>query len=346
MKKNIIHSLLFRIFVPIPYGTLIYLLLLIINNNLLIIDESFISSEFFFCIGLSYLSLEVNRLAIITVFKNNKLTLLENLTQMTVNAILTLMVIYFSLMLYFNVFLGYESLSGFNTEVKSFAILFGITSLLYNLLAISYILLNKKNEQLFDDEQTLKEHVQYELENYQAQVNPDLLFESLESAITLIHQDVNHAEEFIDHLALVYRYMLSNRNNETVTIKDEIGATNNLIFLHNVKYGGLIKLRINAQLDSESIIPGSLPLLVEEIIKSNIISDVRPLDITLAQEGDYITLSHKLNERLKKNEYEVITFKRLQIAYSFYTDQPLVKVQAYGEAFYKIPLLNLSHVAA
>jgi len=140
--------------------------------------------------------------------------------------------------------------------------------------------------------------------------------------------------------------MLSNRNNETVIIQKEIEAANNLIFLHNVKHGNLINLKIIAQLDSQSIIPGSIPLLVEEIIKSNIISDARPLEITLTQEDDYITLSHKLNERLKKNNHEAKTIERLQVAYSFYTDQPLVKVHAYGEAFYKIPLLNLSHVAA
>ena len=134
MRKNIIDTLLFRVFVPIPYGTLVYLLLLMINNNLLIIDETFISAELYFCIVLAFISLEFNRLLLKFIFKKSEGTLIGNIIQLGVNAFLTIMVIYYSLMAYFVLFLGYESLSGFDTEVKSFALFFGITSLLYNML--------------------------------------------------------------------------------------------------------------------------------------------------------------------------------------------------------------------
>ena len=346
MRKNIIDTLLFRIFVPIPYGALIYMLLLMINNNLLIIDETFISTELFFCIALSFISLEVNRLVLKTVFKNNQGSVLENMVQLGVNAIITIGVIYYSLMGYFVGFLGYESLSGFATEVKSFAVFFGVTSLLYNMLSISYNLLNKRNEQLFDDEETLKEQVQFELDSYQAQINPDLLFDSLESAITLIREDVDKAEDFIDHLALAYRYILQNQNNASATVEKEIEAAKNILTLHNVKHGGLIKLVDTTRGEMGNIIPGSIPLLIDEIVKSSIISQARPLEIVLGKEDNYLTLSYKLNERLKKNNRELLTFERLHTAYSFHTDHPLVKVLAYGDAFYKIPLLNFSTVAA
>lgn len=346
MKRNILDTLLFRIFAPIPYGTLIYLLLLMINNNLLIIDETFISAELFFCIALTFISLEVNRLVLKTAFRKNKGSVFENLVQLGTNATITMGVVYFSLMGYFVGFLKYESLSGFDTEVKSFAVFFGVTSLLYNMLSISYKLLNKRNEQLFDDEETLKEQVQYELESYQAQINPDLLFESLESAVTLIREDVDMAEDFIDHLALAYRYILQNQNNETATVDKEMEAAKNILALHNVKYNGLIKLTSTTKGELGNIIPGSIPLLIDEIVKSSIISQARPLEIVLGKEDNYLTLSYKLNERLKKNNRELITFERLHTAYSFYTDQPLVKVLAYGDAFYKIPLLHVSPVAA
>lgn len=306
------------------------------------INESFFSAELFFCIGLSYLTLEVNRLTLITIFKKKRLAGLAILVQLAANATITIIVVYFSLMLYFVVFLGYESLAGFQTEVKSFALFFGITSLLYNMLSTSYNLLNLRNEQLFEDEETLRQQVQFELENYQAEVNPELLFESLESAITLIHQDVDLAEDYIDQLALVYRYMLSNRNNDSVAIINEIAAAENLISLHNIRHDNLIKLNSKIASSEINIIPGSLPLLVEEIIKSNIISNSRPLEIVLAMEDNYLTLSHKLNERLIKNTHELLTFKRLQDAYAYFTDQPLIKVQAYGDAFYKIPILTKS----
>jgi hypothetical protein len=340
MKKNVIQTALFRIVAPIPYGALIYLLLLMINNNLLSLNESFLSAELFFCIILSYLTFEGNRLSFVWIFPKYKLNLASNLILFTVNLAITLLLIYASLYVYFVIILGYGSITGFETELKSFAIFFGITSVLLTTLTISYNLLNKQNEQLIENEETLRAQVQYELEDYQAEVNPDLLFECLESSIALIDKDVDLAEDYIDKLALVYRYMLTNRDNEAIDLKKDLVAAENLIELHNVKYENLIQIQKDSMVEDGLIIPGSLPLLIEEIIKNSLIYKERPLTIVLAREDNYFTLSHKMNERLVKNDNEAVMFKRLQSAYSFYCDLPLIKVQAYGDTFYKIPILN------
>lgn len=340
MRKSIIHNALFRIFVPIPYGALIYLLLLAVNNNLLVLSESFISAELFFCIGLSYLTFEINRLAILKLFANSKLSVFSNLIQIGANLGITLVLIYLGLMIYFIYFLGYASIAGFGTEIRFFSLFFGISSILYTILAISYKLLNQRNEELIIEEETLKEQVEFELQAYQAEMNPELLFESLESVIDLIDRDIIKAEEYIDELALVYRYMLSNRNNEAVAVEKEIKTAEKLIGLHNVKYGGRISLQADIALNGLCVIPGSLPILVEEIIKSNLITEKRPLNIVLAKEDNYLTLAYRMNERLIKNDHEELTIKRLQNAYAYLSDQPLVKVQAYGESFFKIPLLK------
>lgn len=340
MNKNIIHNALFRIFVPIPYGALIYLLLLAVNNNLPVLSESFISAELFFCIGLSYLTFEANRFSQIKFFNRANFNALSNIVQISINAGITLGLIYLSLTVYFVYFLGYSSIAGFDTEVKSFSLFFGITSILYTILSISYRLLNQRNEELIIEEETLKEQVQYELDTYQAEMNPDLLFESLESAIELIDEDIIKAEDFIDELALVYRYMLSSRNKDVIVVRDEISTAEKLVKLHNVKFNNLISIENKIEAKELYVAPGSIPILVEEIIKSNMITSKRPLHIVLGKEDNYLTLSCKMNERLIRNEHEELTVKRLQNTYSFLSDQPLVKVQAFGESFYKIPLLN------
>jgi len=311
-----------------------------VNNNLLALNESFISVELFFCIGLSYLTFEANRLALSRLFTKTKFSALTNLTQIAVNAGITLGLIYLSLVLYFVYFLGYASVSGFDTEVKSFSLFFGITSILYTILGISYKLLHMRNEQLISEEEILKEQAQFELQTYQAEMNPELLFECLESAIQLIDLDIVKAEDYIDDLAFLYRYMLSTRNKEVISIEQEIQITKVLIGLHNVKHKNLITIESALSPEGQIVVPGSVPILVDEIIKNTMITATRPLQIVLGLEGDYLTLSYKMNDRLLKNRHEAMTIKRLQSAYSYLSDQPLVKVQAYGESFYKIPLLN------
>lgn len=340
MNRNIIHNSIFRFFVPIPYGALIYLLLLALNNNLLVLNDTFFSIELFFCITLSYLTIEVNRLSLIKLFAKPKISVLANLLQIFVNAGITVALIYVCLIIYFVYILGYASIAGFDTEVKFFFLFFGITSILLTILSISYKLLNLKNERLLTEEETLKEQVQFELETYQAEMNPDLLFESLESAIALIDSDIIKAEEHIDELALVYRYMLNTRNLEVAPLSEELQTAKRLINIHNVKHQNHISLETGLKEEELFIVPGSIPLLVEEIIKSNLITEKRPLHIVLAMEDNYLTLSYKMNERLVKNQHEEMTLKRLQSSYSYLSDQPLVKVQAYGDSFYKIPLLN------
>ena len=340
MNKNIIHNTLFRIFVPIPYGALIYLLLLAVNNNLLALSASFFSAELFFCIVLSYLTFEVNRLSLVKLFAKAKTTAFSNIIQLVVNLAITLVLTYLCLTFYFVYILGYSSILGFGTEIRIFSLFFGSTSILFTILSISYRLLNQRNEQLISEEETLREQVKYELESYQAEMNPELLFESLESAIDLIDQDIIKAEEYIDELALVYRYMLSSRDKEVVTINEELKAARKLVILHNVSHNNLISLESVITDEKLYVVPGSLPILVEEIIKSNLITEKRPLNIILAMEDNYLTLSYKMNERLIRNDHEELTIKRLQSAYSMLSDQPLVKVQAYGESFFKIPLIK------
>lgn len=340
MRKNPIHSALFRIFVPIPYGSFIYLLLLIINNNLLALNESFLSAELLFCIILSYLVFESNRLFLTTIFSKSARIGLPYLMRLLANSTITLIVVYLALTIYFVWILGYTSILGFDTEIKSFFSFFGITSLLYTSLSTSYDLLTMKNLQLIEDEEVLREQVRYELEVYQSEVNPELLFESLESALELMDKDIDMAEEYIDELALVYRYILSNREKEVVSLANEVNAANNLVRLHNVRYKDLIALESSIDCADLRLIPGSLPLIIEEIISNTLITNNRPLNIVLAREDNYLTLSHKTNERLTFNPHEAMTFERLQNAYAYFSDQPLVKVQAYGDSFYKIPIIN------
>lgn len=341
MNKHIIHNVLFRLLTPIFYGSFTYLILLMINDNLLIINELFISSELVFCVILSLAIFEINRFLIKLIYTQSAISILNILIQLGVNMLMSLVVVYIGLLIYFEIYLGYSSLSGFETEIKSFALIFGITSLLYNILAVSNKLLTTRNEQIYKDEQILREQIEFELENYTAEVNPELLFDSLETALTLIQENSELAEDYIDRLALVYRYILSSSESDLMSLNNEVNAADNLIYLYNAGNDSFIALEDRTETKEViNLIPGSLPLLVNEIIKSNIVSLSRPLRIILDREDNYLTLSHQLNERLSIKADNIKSIERLQAAYSFITDRPLIKVQAYGDAFYKIPILT------
>lgn len=90
-------------------------------------------------------------------------------------------------------------------------------------------------------------------------MRPEILYESLEILISLIHKDEKTVEEFITVLSSFYRSIIEERHTETISLEQEIEAVENLIFLLNSKYNG----QINEQ-KSEGHYKINIPLLIME----------------------------------------------------------------------------------
>lgn len=338
MKENLVDKPLFRLFIPIPLGILVYFVLLLINDDLSVLEESFISQELFFCIGLTYATFEINRLSNKILAKWNLSSNLLIVGSFVFNILLTILLTYVALSVYFIYIVGFSSFSISSNEMQSFGLIMGMISVLYNMIYLGYYYLNKQNEEQFTNEQILKDQIEFELKSYQSELRPNLFFDSLESAIDLLHENPDEAEYFLDKLAMVYRYVLLNREKSLIDIHAEIKASKELLYLLNKKYDGHISLKADIDAENSLVVPGTLPNLLEEIVNSTIISRTRPLRISYFIEDGYLNIRYELNDRL--NPQLENTFKQLQDGYTAVTDQPLMKVQAYGECYYKIPLIS------
>jgi LytS/YehU family sensor histidine kinase len=63
---------------------------------------------------------------------------------------------------------------------------------------------------LRETEQLKKANLQSQSEGLKNQINPHFLFNSLNTLSSLIEEDPNQAEEFVEEMASVYRYLLCN----------------------------------------------------------------------------------------------------------------------------------------
>src|SRR5262245_49346259 len=119
MKKYFINSPFFRLFAPIVYGVLIYLLILLINNNVIHINEFFNEQEVYIAIGLTYLSFETIRLIIILLdkFLKGSFAPARIPVQLVASTIISTVVVLFGVSAYFTFGLGF-SISG--TQVLIF----------------------------------------------------------------------------------------------------------------------------------------------------------------------------------------------------------------------------------
>jgi hypothetical protein len=343
MKKYFINNAVFRLVAPAVYGILIYMLILLVNNNVADVDGLFSSQELYVVIVLSYLSMESCRLCIVLLnrFSAQATSPRRVALQTGITTVISLVLVLGAVKLYFDYFIGF-SISA--TQLWIFSILFTATALLYNVLYLSNYYLQKENTLQINSEQQQRQVLELEMMEFKNDINPDLLYESLESLIALMYRDVEQAEEYIDSLALTYRYVLANRQQELVPLSQEVAASHHMVRLLNEKHFGQIRLQSSLLPGQEEmmVIPGSLPLIIESTVRNTIINRFEPFVIQFYVEDEYLTIQCRLNDKLMMHEASVHAFERLQKSYSLYSDLPLIKVKAYQENYIKLPLITLA----
>ena len=343
MKKIFIHNSFFRICAPLVFGVLVYLLILLVNNDLTEIGKIFNNGELYVCIGLSYLSLETLRLTIVLLTKRLGEVSYQRkiIIQTAASVIITIAAVSAGVASYFYWVAGFTVGMA---ELHIFLWIFGFTALLYNILYFSNDYLFRENTIKVEQETRLREKLEADFVAFKNEMNPDLLYESLETLIQTIHHSLDAAEEQIDFLAGIYRYQLMHRNQELVTLREELHTLDLLLQLLNHQHRNLIQLYKDIDaIDDVYLIPGSLLVSVDTIVRNTLIGDKSPLTLRLYTEEDgYLVLQHKRNDRLIAHQNSLLSFAHLQRAYLFFSERPFVQVKADQENYIKFPLVNVS----
>lgn len=349
MRKNLLHQPIFRITVPPVYGLMMYLLILSVTNSLMAISETMLTEELLLCVILAYLVSESIRFTthlIEVKFDQDLKKILNIITVFLVNAVVGTGLVFIAVYLYFTQYVNLSAISSFRMELISLVTTFGISSLLYTLFYLSIHFLTSKNESEIKQEDLKRQNLEHQLEIFNNEINPDLLFQSLETLISLVHDNLDKAEDFVDRLSLTYRYILENRKRELVSLEDEVEAATNLFYLFNQKYPNQLSFKIKNIKTSyrKLMVPNSIPILLDCIINGSIISLSQPINIVIEYEAeeDYLVLRYSQNDRLSIQESIMKRKEKLHEAYAFFSDRPLIEIKAYGDVFIKLPLLNIN----
>ncbi len=140
-----------------------------------------------------------------------------------------------------------------------------------------------------------------EFENLKQKVNPHFLFNSFNTLSSLIMEDKDRAEKFLDELSKVYRYLLRNNESGLSTIEQEMKFIQSYAALLTTRYGEGFKLdmQINPASKDKEIPSLSLQLLVENAVKHNIISKMQPVKVEIRTADGYLTVANNLNKKAR-----------------------------------------------
>lgn len=129
---------------------------------------------------------------------------------------------------------------------------------------------------------------QAQLEALQSQLDPHFLFNNLNTLSALIEPGNAPAQDFVEQLADVYRYVLLAQGRATVPLAEELAFIETYLALHKARFRDNLRVEISiapAAL-ARHVAPLSVQLLVENALKHNVASREHPLHLRLAVAAD------------------------------------------------------------
>ncbi len=131
------------------------------------------------------------------------------------------------------------------------------------------------------------------------QINPHFLFNCFNSLSSLINEDEEKAERFLDEMTKVHRYMLRGADDQLVSLEDELKFAGSYLFLTNVRFGEAIKanIEVNGNMSQKFLPPLSLQVILENIIYTNSASKSSPLLLSISVGEDGLVIKNTVQTR-------------------------------------------------
>ncbi|WP_134200595.1 histidine kinase [uncultured Algoriphagus sp.] len=165
----------------------------------------------------------------------------------------------------------------------------------------SYFFENWK-ESFRQNEELKNQQIRTQFEVLQNQMSPHFLFNSLNTLTTLIAENPELAIDFTQNLSEVYRYILKQKDRELVVLSEEIEFSKAYLSLLKIRYPEnlQVKIEVNPQSETLFIPPLTIQMLIENAIKHNVISKMKPLFIEISSPNSE-TILVKNNLQIKNS---------------------------------------------
>lgn len=190
-----------------------------------------------------------------------------------------------------------------------------------------------------------QEAMRLNMQQLKNQLNPHFLFNSLNSLSVLIGTDQGLARKFVLELSKVYRYVLEKRNENLVSVKEELDFTRHYYFLQKIRFGEQLNLKVA---DGLEVLPGKIPamslqLLFENAVKHNEITRQFPLEICITTDGEDLIVMNTFSPRADVTVDSMgVGLKSISEIYSYYSvSQRFMYRVEQGKFIVHLPILKV-----
>ncbi|GAB3523629.1 histidine kinase [Emticicia fontis] len=172
--------------------------------------------------------------------------------------------------------------------------------------------------------------LQQQFDTLKGQVNPHFLFNSLNTLSSLIGEDKDMAEQFVEDLSKIYRYMLQAAKVEFACLSTELEFLETYARLLKVRYGEGLQFNFPKSNYYKGLIlsPLSFQNLVDNAIKHNMMSVNKPLLISIDVLPDKrVRIQNNLQRKVRSIDTQESLLANLVAKYSFLSDEPVTVIE-------------------
>jgi sensor histidine kinase YesM len=185
----------------------------------------------------------------------------------------------------------------------------------------------KWKDSMLETERLRHEAMQSQLESLKSQVNPHFLFNSLNSLSSLITEDPEQANAYVNEMSRVYRYLLQVNGIELVTVAEELKFIASYFHLLKIRFGDAIEMNfkvVDAAL-KQLIPPLTLQLLVENAVKHNKVLKTEPLHIEIIATNELeLRVKNNLQRKTTKVESSHLGLKNISAKFGLFREKEIV----------------------
>jgi len=191
--------------------------------------------------------------------------------------------VFYRLHLVFDIIAVQATIHHYLHPIRDFIISCVVTGSCY----IIYIT-HKQQKIILENQQLKLENILGQYETLKSQLNPHMLFNSLNTLRSLIREEPIKAQNYTQELSNVLRYMLQENDSQKTTLKEELEFVEGYIYLLVMRYENnlIFEIEIDKKFNHYLLPPMSLQVLVENAVKHNEISNRHPLKVSIKTDGN------------------------------------------------------------
>ncbi len=232
-----------------------------------------------------------------------------------------------------------EFITGENYQMYFVALLF---TLVISLFFHAIYFYKALQESKVKEQKVIAGTASAKFESLKNQIDPHFLFNSLNVLTSLIEENPDNAQRFTTSLSKVYRYVLEQKDKELVSVEEELAFAQTYMELLTMRFENSLFYDVPQNLDNPEakVVPLSLQLLLENVIKHNAVSDGKPLRIRIYEDHNYLVIENNKQKKEVLQNRRGVGLQNIINRYHLVTNRKVIVDESENIFRVKIPVLT------